>query len=459
MNFWKRNFNYLVFLFSLIIIILAWFNSGTISPYASTLNNPYILDNQGNIIFNNDSINDPNTLIDCYYLGNYDHKHYLANHNLAQLKPKESWQHGWVLRRISYYVFALPLTKSLGFLWGGFIFNVITYLFALILLVYYLKFRFSYQEAFFTLCFFTFYPGFYYWAGLPYAQNMIMPNLFIILIIFLEWESYINKKKIIVGSIIISILLMGYDMNSYIIPASIILLARKKTWKWILPAISIMLIPSIIFSFALNHFAGPLSSENSGLYLTIIKAWLDFNIYDFVNNLIPSFKILLSNFSYSQFLFYPILLLLSIGFIIHTRTFLLKRTEIALLIPLLAIFFFNNWAPQYPGWQMRGEWISRLYQAFIIPSFLILFRNYRELRLVSSKLITYSFILIFISGMFFNFQLISSGILNNSKYYFIYENFYIHSPTGTMEKNLRKHGNRPLGMCSEILKSQAGHQY
>src|SRR5262249_37715551 len=86
----------------------SWLSSGTMTPYAATLDPPLI------------RIQKP-----CGYLTNIDHDHYRAAFWMLQGKPRELWQGSVVLRRLLYPILAFPLMTAWGFESGGFVTNLI----------------------------------------------------------------------------------------------------------------------------------------------------------------------------------------------------------------------------------------------------------------------------------------------------------------------------------------------
>ena len=94
---------------SFVMILAIWLATGTMAPYAGTLDRPL-------------------TLQPCRYLANVDHAHFLATFALLDRHRAAEWDFSVVLRRILYPIVAYPLMKlfavatadsTTGFLLGG----------------------------------------------------------------------------------------------------------------------------------------------------------------------------------------------------------------------------------------------------------------------------------------------------------------------------------------------------
>jgi hypothetical protein len=136
----------------------------------------------------------------------------------------------------------------------------------------------------------------------------------------------------------------------------------------------------------------------------------------------------------------------------------LARFEVAILLTALAVWAFNNLAPPYAGkWQMRGEWIARLYQ----PLFPVLLTYLARLVEPSGSAPTRArrWLTAGVAGTVVLNALVMTGPFLGATGYTgtVYAAFYAHAPpgsdygrdpVGTMEKHLELLGRRPLGVCS-----------
>src|SRR5215468_8030821 len=82
----------------LVLLASAWVSSGTMAPYAATLD-PGVVWSQP----------------PCDYLINIDQPHFEAAFAMLHGKPRESWEGSVMLRRILYPILALPLMSTWGF--------------------------------------------------------------------------------------------------------------------------------------------------------------------------------------------------------------------------------------------------------------------------------------------------------------------------------------------------------
>ena len=155
-------------------------------------------------------------------------------------------------------------------------------------------------------------------------------------------------------------------------------------------------------------------------------------------------RVLFLNFFDSNFWTLPSLFLL---FLIFSHRVLLNksyRPALYLLITIAGLFFFNNLAPPYPGWQLRGTWIARIYQPMFVPLIMFVLISFDELRKNTNRLALMRTALAL--TVILNVWTIFGGItgapqLSN----LVYHRFYMHSPKPVYSENLKKLGRRPLG--------------
>jgi hypothetical protein len=111
------------------------------------------------------------------------------------------------------------------------------------------------------------------------------------------------------------------------------------------------------------------------------------------------------------------------------------------LTAALALFLFNNAAPPYYGWQMRGEWIARIYQ----PVFVVfLMAIGRALQLLPQSRALRACIVAAVIG---NAAIVLGPVTLTPFGPWAYLRFYQHAPATFMLENLRFYGRRPLGIC------------
>lgn len=281
----------IVFLASLFLLFIQmYFNTGTLSGYAVTLNNPFVIEG---------------------YIVNYDYTHYQCNYNFIMGNPIETWGHGWVLRRELFYILSFPLLKLFGLYNGG---TIAAFLITLIGYYTFIKFIykiFGVKNAYVAIALLASYSGIMYWIGSPFAQIMIVPCCCWIYIIMWKMNETAKLSKHLLYLFIISILFTAYDLSIFFYPAIILIYLSKCDWKKLLLSFPIIIIPQILIYWWLKQKGcTEVSSANSGLYGTIIKSY--FNFTDFNSEwemIVNAPKILLSNFLDSSFWFLPLLFL------------------------------------------------------------------------------------------------------------------------------------------------------
>jgi hypothetical protein len=147
-------------------------------------------------------------------------------------------------------------------------------------------------------------------------------------------------------------------------------------------------------------------------------------------------RILVANYFYSNFIFLPALFLVAIT----TKT-KIRISEAALLLMALVLFLFNNLAPPYEGWQMRGYWIPRIYQPILGALLFYVCRAVTSAR--SARWMAIATLVAILANASVAFGPIArvpwTGL--------VYQRFYRHADAGALDRNLSKYGRRPLGVC------------
>lgn len=124
---------------------------------------------------------------------------------------------------------------------------------------------------------------------------------------------------------------------------------------------------------------------------------------------------------------------------------MVNNIETTVLISALAIFLFNNLAPWYVSdFQMRGEWIARIYQPLFIVFMMYIIRFSSHIfndSAIQKNIFVTLIAVCFLGGVVLNF-----GVCLKSNFtQWAWHRFYQHSPPDTMQKNLSKFGIRPIG--------------
>jgi len=436
-----------LWIFILLILVLVagmWLSSGNLTPYAATLEEPHLVDYKGNIL---DSASYLSKVEKGHkvYIVNYDHFAYMATHAMLDGQPREHWIFNVIQRRILYFIIAFPFMKWLGFLSGGFLCTLLITLLSIGYTYRHVQNSYGRNVALFFLILMCSYPGIAYWCGTSFAQVTVVPLSLVFYVGMLVYENDPSNRNAFILSIILGIGFLAYDLAVYFIPASILLFCCKRRWihLFLLP---IMVLPSILLNMLYSWIGFPLMNDNTSSYKNILLSYLKMDTTIFLENIKKIPRILYYNYMDSQFLFLGVLgiLLFTVTLVVARKN--IKASAISLSIVMLGIFLFANMAPPYDGWGMRGGWIARLYQPFfvvIVFTALSLLKSSRE----RSQHILLNMVRVSIGTVFLFNSIVVFGPI--SGYFGMvdkYENFYQHAPRGAMEKNIKKYGNRPLGL-------------
>ncbi|HKV09041.1 MAG TPA: hypothetical protein VJ725_12935, partial [Thermoanaerobaculia bacterium] len=199
----------------------------------------------------------------------------------------------------------------------------------------------------------------------------------------------------------------------------------------------------------------PFQSSNTQAYGNIVGSYLSLgslteeSLRTWGRLLTSLPEIALDVFLYSNFLFLPLLFLLGLlaARWLPKEIRIVPRAEVCVLIAAVLLFLFTNLAPPYPGWQLRGSWLARLYQpvfGVMISTLAALFARAdllpRRLRTVlwGALAITLAADLWIVFG-----PLLGSTRLSQT----VYHRFYRHDKPTAYEETLATYGRRPLGFC------------
>jgi hypothetical protein len=223
-----------------------------------------------------------------------------------------------------------------------------------------------------------------------------------------------------------------------------VLLWRRR-WAELPPAIlGMALAPVASLLWLKLAFHAPLSNGNTAIYGMVLRSYLHPPpLALWLRGLADFPWALLANFLFSNMVFLPVLFLAVVAITRQRPTLV----EGAVMAAVAAVFLFNNLAPPYEGrWQMRGDFIPRLYQPIFVALLVYCARAIGG----SDALPRPKRILLV--------ALTALAVLGNASVAFgpiahvpwagtVYQAFYQHSPPGTLEENLARYGRRPLGFC------------
>jgi hypothetical protein len=158
------------------------------------------------------------------------------------------------------------------------------------------------------------------------------------------------------------------------------------------------------------------------------------------------------NFLFSNFAILPVLFLLLWGWRLAAgRGWRLDRLEGSLMAAIAAVFFFNNLAPPYDSfWQLRGEWIPRLYQPLFVVFLLFVAKlaagadeRWRPLPWPMRQVVL---VLVAVAALA-DASVAFGPFLKARHAEALYYRFYQHSEPHALLWNMRRVGRRPLGFC------------
>jgi FkbM family methyltransferase len=440
-NHFFSTYNFQLIIASLILISSIWFSSGTMAPYGATLSAPMVLS-------------------PCAYLVNIDHLHHKAVFLMLDGADKSEWNFSVLLRRALFSVVAFPFMKLWGYESGGFFASVLFHLLSFFLFISFLRKEIGEKAALLGMWLLATYPGIPYWAALPYAYAAIVPCCLLATILLWQLNKTIEIKKAFGLSLLLGLLFTAYDLLPFFGLAALVIVVVNRRFVHLPGVLFGLLIPPIVSNLLLREIYGvSLSNSNTVTYYYIIQSYLHWPDWEKWARLLRGVpRIAVYNYLFSNFLFLPALFLLLYALNFFTRRLKFTLVEKAILFSVIAVFLFNNLAPPYPGWQLRGDWVSRLYQP-VFPA-LILFSVRKlgqswSLGTVGKTLAMALFTVTVLANASIAFGPIMNNPYSSNLYYRFYKHPGSSSPTAMLE-NLRKYGRRPLGFCDNEQAERIG---
>lgn len=430
-----------------LLVLEVWVNSGTLAPMAATLGNPLVTE-------------------PCQYLLNIDHYHFKAVFWMLDGAPRAQWDYSVVLRRLLHPLLAYPLMKLLGFAAGGILLNVL--LAAGSVAVFWITLRRRYGEDLPNagLWLLATYPGFFYWAGLPYSYGAIVPLSLLGLTVLwrLDDSPGSGAREALLCGLLLGLFSTGYDLLPFFGPAGLLVLLHRRKWAACVPFVAgLVVAPLAVLAFLKLFLRVPLVNANTEVYGIIVRTYLsawklspaEMARWGALLKAFPG--IALDVYLYSNFLFLPLLFLLCL--LAATRLPRGERApgagEIALLAAAALLFLFNNLAPPYTGWPLRGSWIARLYQpagAALIAYVAVFLGRARQLSPGLRAAVKGAVLL----TLALNSWIVFGPVLGATRLsQLVYHNFYQHAGATAYSETLARFGARPLGFCRSSPSSKA----
>jgi hypothetical protein len=419
----------------LLLTLGIWVNTGTLAPLGATLEKPLVWE-------------------PCGYLLNIDHFHYKASFLMLDGAPREQWEFSVALRRILYFVVAYPFMKALGFGAGGLVTNVLISCASLVAFWLALQRRFGGAASPAVLWLLATYPGWFYWAGTPYSYAAIVPASLLAMTLLWRLERVDRWPAALAVGLGLGVLFTAYDLLPLFGVAALGLLLWRRRWAAAAALAVAQLLPPLLVNVILARgFGVPFRNSNTEAYWRILGAWLPpYEGERWAALLAQLPRIAVDSFLFSNFLFLPLLfvvaLLVGRGRGRDSEVPLLGLAERWLLLMGALLFLFNNAVPPYPGWQLRGLWIARLYQP-VLPALIaaIAAASARAPRLPARGrwvLATAVALTLALDGWVVFAPVLGSPGLTG----WVYFHFYRHAKRPVYTENLRRYGVRPVGFCT-----------
>ena len=405
-----------------IVVMLGgiWASSGTMAPYATTLDSPV-------------------PYPPCGYLMNIDHAHFEGTWLFLIDYSRDAWESSVVLRRMLFPLLAYPLMKQLGFIAGGIFTSAILQVIALLALAMHLRRTAGNRGAVVATWLLATSPGVTYWAGLPYSYAIIVPGTVFCLILLSVVERAPSAIKSVAACLGIGILATGYDFLPMFGVAALLILAMRRRFAWLPAAAVCLIVPTLVVLLWIKAHGVAPSNANLDIYGNIMRAWLHPDRLREWLDLIGSVPTTaLVTFLYANFIFLPVLFLVCVSLNALQKKASFTMADLAIWGAALAAFLFVNAAPPSEGVQIRGTGFPRLYQplfAAMLPFIARYVQNTGRAVWASA------------AAALLGASVCYGAILHNPITGPIYIRFYRHAAAGSYERNLAKYGRHPFGDC------------
>ncbi|MFY9824601.1 MAG: hypothetical protein WAM82_24705 [Thermoanaerobaculia bacterium] len=281
---------------ALLLTLGIWVNTGTLAPYGATLKNPLIW-------------------APCNYPLNIDNPHFKATFLMLDGAPRGQWAFSLVLRRILYPLLAYPLMKLLGFGAGGLVTNVLLAVGSLAVFWLALGRRLGGEPPAAILALLATYPGWMYWAGLPYSYAIIVPASLLCLVLLWRLETLTGWPEALLAGLAMGVLFTGYDLLPFFGVAGVLLLLYRRLWGLCAAFAVAMSIPPALTSAVLwQVYRVPFRNGNTEAYYKVFRSYVskvDLWAWWYWLRAFP--WAVRDNYFFSNFLFLPVLVLLVLG--------------------------------------------------------------------------------------------------------------------------------------------------
>lgn len=419
------------------VVVLAggiWASTGTLAPYASTLEQPFMWG-------------------PCNYPLNIDHFHFKATFLMLDGAPREQWEFSVVLRRLLYPLLAFPLMKLLGYGAGGLVTNVLLAILALLVFWRALSRRLGRRPPGAALALLATYPGIAYWAGLPYSYAAIVPLSLLCQVLLWRLEADRSQRNAVLVGLGLGVLFTGYDLLPIFGVAALLLLLWHRAWLSTALLVVAQLVPTVLVAVLLwTRYRVPFRNGNTEAYFTVLRSYVspvDLHAWWVLLRQLPLATV--DNYLFSNFLFVPLLFLLALVIgrrLAPAEPIPITGAEGCVLLATALLFLFNNLAPPYSGWPLRGAWVARLYQpvvATMVPLIAVALARVGELPARWGRTLRAATLCVVTAQAWVIFAPALGQPWLSGELYF---RFYRHAQRAVYADNVARLGARPVGFCA-----------
>jgi hypothetical protein len=416
----------------LLLALGVWVNTGTLAPYGATLEKPFLWE-------------------PCNYALNIDHFHFKATFLMLDGAPRDQWEFSVVLRRILYPLIAYPFMKLLGYEGGGLVANVLLAVIALAVFWPALRRRLGTEPPRALLLLLATYPGCMYWAGLPYSYAIIVPASLLSMALLWRVEALTTWREALLAGLALGVLFTGYDLLPFFGAAGVLLLLWRRLWGACAVFALAMIVPTAVTVALLwSIFRVPFRNGNTEAYFAVFKSYvppIDLHGWWLLLRQLP--QAAATNALFSNFLALPLLFLLALLLARRLPAGLrpLRPAEACLLIAAVLLFLFNNLAPPYAGWPLRGSWVARLYQpvfAAMISTLALFYSRVSQLPGIARRGAWAALgLAVAVQAWVIFAPVLGAPTLSG----YLYWHFYEHAKRPFYAENLERYGARPIGFC------------
>jgi hypothetical protein len=341
---WSRRGRWLWWPAAVVFAAGLYCNTGTLAPYAVTFA-PYI---------------DPAT----GHAYNQDHIHFRVLFDFVDGQPQAVWDKALLLRRILYPLICYPAMKLLGFEAGGVMMNLLLNLAAFAGAGWWLRKNTGERGAIFAGWLLALYPGFAYWAGMPYQYAIIGPGSILLMIALAELGAGGSWRRTIGWGLVMGVAYLAYDFVAIFLPASLLLLAWRRRWLDTVIVGAVQVLPLLCWMLALRYvFHQTLENSNTSVYRGVIAGLTQVQDWgQWLMQRAALWETGAATYFGANFVFLPALFLGALAVNRWTSRVRIADSEWAVFGGALALFLLINLGEKGGGWAMSGSWISRLYQ-------------------------------------------------------------------------------------------------